>query len=150
VQAFASLHAVPTVLAGLEHTPDDVLQVPAVWHWSDAAHTTGSNPVQAPIALHSSFRVQAFVSLHAVPGVFAGLEHTPDDVSHVPASWHWSDAIHVLPAPAAQLPAWHVSDNVHAFPSVHVVPSVLAGSEHAPDDVSHAPALWHWSDAVHV
>jgi hypothetical protein len=32
--------------------------------------------------------VQTFPSVHAVPFVFAGFEHTPDDVLHVPTSWH--------------------------------------------------------------
>jgi hypothetical protein len=48
VHASPSLQAVPFALTGFEQTPVLVLQVPASWHWSSAAHTTGLPPVQAP------------------------------------------------------------------------------------------------------
>jgi hypothetical protein len=41
VQALPSLQPAPLALAGLLQTPVPGLQVPAVWHWSLAAHTTG-------------------------------------------------------------------------------------------------------------
>ena len=47
-------------------------------------------------------------------------------------------------------PAWHVSVCVHALPSLHAVPFVAAGFEHAPVAGLHVPATWHWSIAVHV
>jgi hypothetical protein len=39
--------------------------------------------------------VQAFPSLQDVPFVFTGFEHKPVPGSHVPTSWHWSDAVQV-------------------------------------------------------
>jgi hypothetical protein len=37
--------------------------------------------------------VQAFPSLQAVPFALFGLVQTPVLVLHVPAEWHWSDAV---------------------------------------------------------
>src|SRR5437773_11111554 len=71
VQALPSLHAVPSVLAGSEHAPVAGLQVPAVWHWSEAVQTTGLLPVQSPLS-QVSVCVQALPSLQAVPSAFAG------------------------------------------------------------------------------
>src|SRR2546423_816283 len=48
VQRLPSLHGVASGLFGLEHAPVLVSQVPALWHWSDAVHTTGFAPVHAP------------------------------------------------------------------------------------------------------
>jgi hypothetical protein len=48
VQALASLQAVPFDFVGFVQTPVDVLQVPAVWHWSLAVQTTGFDPVHTP------------------------------------------------------------------------------------------------------
>src|SRR5439155_27060159 len=48
VQALPSLQEAPSGLAGLLQAPVAGLQVPAVWHWSEAAHTTGSVPTHAP------------------------------------------------------------------------------------------------------
>jgi hypothetical protein len=44
-------------------------------------------PPQVP-ALHTSFFVQAFPSLHEVPSLFAGFEHRPVAESQTPAAWH--------------------------------------------------------------
>jgi hypothetical protein len=84
VQAFPSLHVVPFAAAGLEHWPVAGLQVPAVWHWSDAEQVTGFVPVQAP-AWHVSLCVHALPSLHVVPFAAAGLEHWPVAGLQVPA-----------------------------------------------------------------
>ena len=70
--------------------------------------------------------------------------------SHTPARWHASPAAQVTVDPPAQTPAWHVSPCVHAFPSLHAVPLLAKGFEHAPELMSHVPATWHWSLAVHV
>jgi hypothetical protein len=43
--------------------------------------------VQTP-AWQVSVWVQALPSLHEVPSVFAGFEHTPVALLHVPAVWH--------------------------------------------------------------
>src|SRR5438876_1181443 len=65
VQALPSLQAVPLGFAGFEHLPVAGSQVPAVWHWSEAAQTTGLLPVQSPLS-QVSVCVQALPSLHAV------------------------------------------------------------------------------------
>jgi hypothetical protein len=43
--------------------------------------------VQAP-AWHVSVCVHELPSLHDVPSVFAGFEHTPVPVLQTPAEWH--------------------------------------------------------------
>jgi len=48
VQLLPSLQGAPLGLAGLLQAPVALLQVPAVWHWSEAVHTTGFEPAQAP------------------------------------------------------------------------------------------------------
>ena len=72
---------------GFEQVPVAVLQVPATWHWSEAAQTTGLAPVQVP-AWQVSTVVQALPSVHAVPFETAGFEQVPVAVLHVPAEWH--------------------------------------------------------------
>src|SRR5205814_2290601 len=91
VQALPSLHAVPLLVAGFEHLPVAGLQVPAVWHWSEAVQTTGLPPVHTPLSQVSVW-VQASPSLQAVPSAFAGFEHVPVAGSQLPAVWHWSEA----------------------------------------------------------
>ena len=66
VQALLSLHVLPFALVGFEHVPVLVLQVPAVWHWSMAPHTTGLPPTQVPL-WQVSVCVHALLSLHVVP-----------------------------------------------------------------------------------
>jgi hypothetical protein len=68
----------------------------------------------------------------------------------VPASWHWSLAVHVTGLAPTQLPFWQLSACVHESPSEHVAPSSLAGLEHSPVAGSHVPASWHSSLAAHV
>src|SRR5213595_3340429 len=87
VQALPSSQPVPSGLAGLLQMPDAGLQVPAVWHWSAAVHTTGFAPRQAP-AWQVSLCVHALASLQLVPLGLAGLLQTPDAGSPVPAGWH--------------------------------------------------------------
>src|SRR2546422_894968 len=84
VQALPSSQPVPSGLAGLLQAPVAGSQVPAVWHWSAAVHTTGSAPTQAP-AWQASLRVQALPSSQRVPLGLAGLLQTPDAGSQVPA-----------------------------------------------------------------
>ena len=43
--------------------------------------------------------VQALPSLQAVPFAAGGFEQRPVPVSHVPATWHWSDAVQTTGAP---------------------------------------------------
>jgi hypothetical protein len=85
VHALPSLHALPSGLAGFEQVPVAGLQVPALWHWSCAVHTTGLLPVQVPV-WQVSVRVQALPSLQALPLGLAGFEHAPVAGLQVPAS----------------------------------------------------------------
>jgi hypothetical protein len=55
--------------------------------------------------------------LHDVPSAASGFEHSPVPVSHVPATWHSSDAEHTVGVPGAQAPDWQVSPVVQASPS---------------------------------
>ena len=105
------------------HAPDDGKHVPARWHWSDAAHVTGFDPVHVP-AWQVSVWVQASASSHTVPSAFAGLLHWPVSESQVPARWHWSDAAQVTGFDPVHVPAWQVSVWVQALPSSHAPVSV--------------------------
>src|SRR5437879_545986 len=87
VHAFASLQLAPLGLARLLQAPVAGSQVPAVWHWSAAVHTTGFAPTQAP-AWQVSLCVHALASLQLVPLGLAGLLQTPVAGSQVPAVWH--------------------------------------------------------------
>jgi hypothetical protein len=148
-QGFPSLHAVPSATAGFEHWPELGSHVPGAWHWSDAVQTTAPLPAQLPDR-QLSVAVQALPSLQAVPSARVGFEHWPELGSQVPAEWHWSDAVQVTGLPAAHVPLWHVSTWVQALPSLHAVPLEAAGLVHWPVEGSHAPATWHWSEAVQV
>jgi hypothetical protein len=87
VHMLPSLQVVPSAAAGSVQAPVDGSQVPAVWHWSEAAQTTGLPPVQTP-AWQLSVCVQRLPSLQAVPFATAGLVQAPVDGSQVPAVWH--------------------------------------------------------------
>jgi hypothetical protein len=149
VQALPSLQEVPSFAFGFEHMPVDVSQVPATWHWSRAEQVTGLDPVHVPLWQESVW-VQALPSLQAVPLVALGFEHMPVDVSQVPATWHWSRAVHVTGLAPVHVPLTHVSVWVQALPSLQEVPSFAFGFEHTPVDVSQVPATWQESDAVHT
>ena len=88
---------------------------------------------------HASPIVQASPSVHVVPLTFAGFEHAPVDGLHVPASWHWSSAVHATGAPGTQVPVWHASPTVQASSSLQAVPLGFAGFEHAPVAGLHVP-----------
>src|SRR5438876_200527 len=94
--------------------------------------------------------VHELPSLHVVPFARVGFEQPPVVGSQLPAAWHWSLAVHVAGLPPVHTPASHVSVCVHALPSLHDVPSVLAGFEQTPVPVLQTPTAWHWSLAVHV
>src|SRR5438093_588847 len=76
VHALASLQLVPLGLAGLLQAPVAGLQVPAVWHWSAAVHTTGFGPTQGT-AWQVSVGVHALPSSQGGPLGLAGLLQTP-------------------------------------------------------------------------
>src|SRR5438034_116185 len=104
-----------------------------------AVHTTGLPPTQVPF-WQESVCVQALPSLQAVPLAFGGLvEHVPVAGSQVPASWHWSVAVHTTGFAPVQLPYWQVSVCVQALPSLQAVPLAFAGFEH-PVTGSQVPA----------
>src|SRR5947207_1547456 len=149
VHALASLQLVPLGLAGLLQAPDAGSQVPAVWHWSAAVHTTGFAPAQAP-AWQVSLCVHALASLQLVPLGLAGLLQAPDAGLQTPAVWHWSAAVHTTGLAPTQMPASQASLCVQALPSSQLVPSGLAGLLQAPDAGLQTPTAWHWSAAVHT
>src|SRR5438132_81289 len=149
VQALPSSQPVPSGLAGLLQTPDAGLQMPAVWHWSAAVHTTGFAPTQAP-AWQVSVCVRAEAPPQGAPWSLAGLLQTPEAGLQGPAVWHWSAAVHTTGFAPTQAPAWQVSLCVHALASLQLVPLGLAGLLQAPVAGSQVPAVWHWSAAVHT
>ena len=61
--------------------------------------------------------MQAFPSSQAVPSVLAGPLHAPVPESQLPASRHWSGAVHTTGSAPTQSPAWQVSTVVQASPS---------------------------------
>jgi len=164
VQPFPSLHVVPFGFAGSEHAPLVGSQTPALWHWSDAAHTTGAVPVQTP-PRQTSVRVQPLPSLQGASFGLFGYSHFPVDRWHTPASWHWSGGAQVTGVPA-QAPAWQTSPEVQPFPSLQAVPesgawthpvsglqlSAVHGLLSSHDTVgleqlppTHMPSTWHLS-----
>ena len=94
VQKKPSVQGVPLPLGGFEHRPVPGLHVPASWHWSSGAQTTGVPP-HVPL-VHWSPLVQRAPSLHGVP---FGLV----DVSTQPVS---GSAV-VLSGLASQTPVEH-------------------------------------------
>ena len=84
--------------------------------------------------------VQALPSLHDVPLAALGFEQVPVAGSHVPATWHWSLAVHVTGLEPVQTPVWHVSVCVQALPSLHSVPFDAFGFEQVPVAGLHVPA----------
>src|SRR2546427_1985606 len=120
VQALPSLQAVASGACGLEHTPVDGWQVPAMWHCvpSLTRQATGLPPVQTPDRQESVW-VQELPSLQAVPSGAAGLEHTPVEGLQVPATWHCVPSFtrQVTGMPPVQLPERQGSVLVHALSS---------------------------------
>src|SRR5205823_13637794 len=92
-QAVAAVQGVPSARAGLLQAPVAGSQVPAVWHWSEAVHTTGFVPTQAPAA-QASVCVHALPSVQGVPSALVGLLQVPVAGLQAPAVWHWSEAVH--------------------------------------------------------
>src|SRR5215831_14615326 len=111
--------------------------------------TTGFVPLQTP-DWQVSVCVHAFPSSQAEPLVLDGFEQAPVEGSHVPALWHWSDAVQVMVFPPVQVPPWQVSPVVQALLSLQLVPLAAFGFEQTPVDGLHVPATWHWSCAVQV
>src|SRR3989442_896165 len=170
VQASPSLQAPPSAAFGLEHVPLAGSQVPASWHWSRAAQTTGFVPVQMP-DWQLSVWVQASPSAQAAPSVLFGLEQVPLAGSQTPASWHWSRAVQTTGFVPVQTPAWQESLCVQASPSVQALPSSqdpglfmcpqptagsqessvhgLSSSQPSAGPPTQVP-FEHWSEVVHA
>src|SRR2546429_197247 len=84
VQSLPSSQGATLVLTGLLQAPVAGLQVPAVWHWSEAVHTTGFVPTQAP-AWQVSLCVQSLPSSQGAPLDLTGLLQAPVAGLQVPA-----------------------------------------------------------------
>ena len=128
----ASSQAVPSGLATLTHWPVAALHVPAVWHESVGAGQTTAAPATQVPPWQVSPLVQLLLSEQAVPLATAGVEHTPEVASQVPAVWQESAAVQTLATPPEQAPAWQVSPVVQALPSEQVAPFGAAGFEQVP------------------
>jgi len=146
VQALLSLQILFNA-TGFEHNPFAGLQVPGLWHWSGAAHTTAEAPTHVPDASHLSTVVQALLSLQVLFNA-TGFEHTPFAGLQVPALWHWSEAVHTTAVIPKHTPeASHLSMVVQALLSLQVL-FAATGFEQSPLAGLHVPTSWHWSDAV--
>jgi hypothetical protein len=139
VQALPSLQAVPLAAFGVEQAPVSVLHVPAVWHASIGAHTTGFEPTQTPL-VHVSVCVQPLPSLHAVPFTAFGFEQKPVDGLQTPAAWHLSSGLQTTGLPV-HVPFWQLSPVVQRLPSLHAVPFATFGFEQTPVDGSQVPTV---------
>ena len=126
----------------MEHIPVAGSQLPATWHWSLAVHVTGFDPVHAP-AWHAYNVLHLLLPVHAVPSGAPGFEQAPIVGSQLPATWHWSLAVHITGFEPVHEPLWHVSVCVQELPSLHAVPLAAEGLEHIPLVGSQAPAIWH-------
>ena len=96
--------------------------------------------MQTPV-WHVSVCVHRSPSLHAVPSGAVGFEQ-PVAGLHVPATWHWSLAVHTTGFVPVHTPVWHVSVWVHRLPSLHAVPFGAVGFEQ-PVAGLQVPATWH-------
>lgn len=116
-------------------------------HWTVAVHVWPSpqpampEPEQSP-AVQTSLEVQPSPSLQSVLSGAAGFEQ-PEAGLHVPATWHWSEAVHTTVVPPAHEPLWHFSPLVHALLSLHAVPLALLGLLHVPVAALQVPMSWH-------
>ena len=109
-------------------------------------HTTGVPPVQVPLWQVSPC-VQTFPSLQVLPLALGGFEQ-PVAGLQVPATWHWSLAVHTTGVPALQTPDLQVSPCVQLLPSSQALPFGFFGFEQVPFEGLQVPARWQVSDAV--
>lgn len=82
VHAFPSSQATLFALVGLEQVPVRVSQMPTVWHWSNAEHTTLLEPTHTP-PWHVSVLVHKLPSEHGAPSDTTGFVH-PDAGTQTP------------------------------------------------------------------
>jgi hypothetical protein len=112
-------HVLPSGFAGFEQIPVPGSHAPASWHGSSGVQVTGLMPVQTPL-WHVSVVVHRFPSSHVLPSALLGLEQRPVTSWHVPATWHWSSAVHAATwqhTPSTQKPVWHWEPRVHGLPA---------------------------------
>jgi hypothetical protein len=83
-------------------------------------HTIGA-PTHWPLEQMSPVE-HALLSSHAEPFALLGFEHAPLAGLHVPAVWHWSDAVQTFGLLPTHTPAWQESVNVQALPSEQDAP----------------------------
>jgi hypothetical protein len=86
--------------------------------------------------------VHALPSEQDVPFGAVGFEHVPESGLHVPATWHWSDAVQTTLFVPTHVPFWQVSVCVHALPSEQLVPFGRACATHWSVASSQTPT-WH-------
>jgi hypothetical protein len=125
------VQGVPSGAVGLEHTPVEVLHVPARWHASEAVQVTVLPGTHAPEA-QTSLRSQALPSLHGVPSAL----EKPEVLT---AGWHVWHALAPLGVPL-----------VMHMPPIAQKPALSVGAEQTPVPVLQVPAVWHASGAVQV
>jgi hypothetical protein len=103
----APLHALPSVhdvpaATGVCVTPPEGVHASVV-HGLLSSIATAPVPVQAPV-WQVSVDVHALLSLHDAPSGLVGFEQLPVAVSQVPATWHWSCAVHTTGFPPLHAP----------------------------------------------
>ena len=137
LQALPSEHEVPAATATWV-TPATGSQLSVV-HGLLSLVGGGVPAIQTPDPLQVSLPLQTLASAHEVPAA-AGVCVTPATGSQL------SD-VHGLPSstataePGMQAPSWQASPAVQALLSLHAVPLVAAGFEHAPVLGSQVPAM---------
>jgi len=89
---------------------------------------------------HVSVCVHKLPSVHVVPSAATGLEQ-PVPGLHVPATWHWSVAVHTTGFDPVHTPAWHVSVCVHRLSSLQEPPSFAGCAVHASAPSSQTPSV---------
>ena len=104
-------------LAGFEQAPLVGLHVPATWHWSlrRARHRVDPCSVPPGRCPSACTRCRRCTSSRSAR---SGSSRRRSTGSHVPATWHWSCAVHVTGFVPVHVPDWHASVCVHAFPSL--------------------------------
>lgn len=97
-------------------------------------------PVHCPDELHVAVPDTQSLT-QVVPPVATGFEHAPVLVLHVPAVWHWSEAVQTTGLLPTHTPLWQASVRVQALLSLQLVP--LPRSLHAVV-LTAGWQLWHW------
>jgi len=118
-----------------------------------AAHEYVATPAPKPSLSQSAYHAEQVPpdagQLTGEPAT--GFEHVPLLVSHVPATWHASDALQTTALLPTQTPFWHVSVCVQELPSLHAFP-VLGWQDpplHAKHPLHARPLLFQVPVASH-